>query len=171
MASQSDSILSILKRVYRLLSPHERKRSVLLLLSIFANSIVEILGLAVIVPVIGLVIQPDTIQTNPYLNRAFEITSTMGIDTPDRFLILLCAIMIGAFLFKALFGLAVNLFQARFSFSVAHRLSGLLWTHHFSKSLERMRSSNSGRLLAEINGWPINFARLFMVGGALIISE
>ena len=70
-----------------------------------------ILGLAVIIPVIGLVVQPETIQTNTYLNRAFEITSSIGIDTPERFLILLCAIMIGAFLFKALFGLAVNLFR------------------------------------------------------------
>ena len=143
----------------------------LLLLSIFTNSIVEILGLAVIIPVIGLVVQPETIQTNSYLKRAFDLTSNVGIDTSGRFLILLCAIMIGAFLFKALFGLAVNLFQARFSFSVAHRLSGMLWTHHFSKSLERMRSSNSGRLLTEINAWPINFARLFMVGGVMIISE
>ena len=165
------STYAILSRVYALLNQQERKRSVFLLLSIFTNSIVEILGLAVIIPVIGLVVQPETIQTNAYLNRAFELTSTIGIDTPERFLILLCAIMIGAFLFKALFGLAVNLFQARFSFSVAHRLSGLLWTHHFSKSLERMRSSNSGRLLAEINSWPITFARLFMVGGVLIISE
>lgn len=165
------STYAILRRVYALLNQQERKRSVFLLLSIFTNSIVEILGLAVIIPVIGLVVQPETIQTNAYLNRAFEITSSIGIDTLERFLILLCAIMISAFLFKALFGLAVNLFQARFSFSVAHRLSGLLWTHHFSKSLERMRSSNSGRLLAEINGWPINFAQLFMVGGVLIISE
>ena len=161
----------MLRRVYALLNEAERKRSVLLLLSIFTNSIVEILGLAVIIPVIGLVVQPETIQTNSYLKHAFDLTSTVGIDTPERFLILLCVIMIGAFLFKALFGLAVNLFQARFSFSVAHRLSGLLWTHHFSKSLERMRSSNSGRLLAEINAWPINFARLFMVGGVMIISE
>ena len=165
------STYAILRRVYALLNQQERKRSVFLLLSIFTNSLVEILGLAVIIPVIGLVVQPETIQTNAYLNRAFEITSSIGIDTPERFLILLCSIMISAFLFKALFGLAVNLFQARFSFSVAHRLSGLLWTHHFSKSLERMRSSNSGRLLAEINGWPINFAQLFMVGGVLIISE
>ncbi len=167
----STSTYATLRRVYQLLNKKERNRSVFLLLSIFTNSIVEILGLAVIIPVIGLVIQPETIQTNPSLHHAFELAGTIGIDTPYRFLILLCVIMIGAFLFKALFGLGVNLFQARFSFSVAHRLSGLLWTYHFSKSLERMRSSNSGRLLTEINTWPITFARLFMVGGVLIISE
>ena len=171
MTPTQDSILSILKRVYRLLSPHERKRSVLLLLSIFANSIVEILGLAVIVPVIGLVVQPETIQTNPTLFAAFNATSTIGINTPSRFLIALCCLMIGAFLFKALFGLAVNLVQTRFSFSVAHRLSGLMWSHHFSQSLERMRGTDSGRILAEINAWPLQFADFFMVGGLMILTE
>ena len=155
MASNSDSILSIVKRVYRLLNPRERKRSVFLLLSILANSIVEILGLAVIVPVIGLVVQPETIQTNATLLTAFNAASTIGIDTPSRFLIALCSLMIGAFLFKAFFGLAVNLFQTRFSFTVAHRLSGQMWSHHFSQSLERMRSTDSGRILSEINTWPI----------------
>ena len=171
MASNSDSILSIVKRVYRLLNPRERKRSVFLLLSIFANSIVEILGLAIIVPVIGLVVQPETIQTNATLLTAFNAASTIGIDTPSRFLIALCSLMIGAFLFKAFFGLAVNLFQTRFSFTVAHRLSGQIWSHHFSQSLERMRSTDSGRILSEINGWPILFANVFMVGGLLILTE
>ena len=143
----------------------------LLLFSIITNSIVEILGLAVIVPVIGLVVQPEQIQTNTYLKRAFDLTGTFGIDTPKNFLILLCALMFGAFLFKALFGLAVNLFQTRFSFSVAHRLSGQMWTYHFSQSLERMRSANSGQILAQINGWPLSFANAFMVGGLMILNE
>ena len=171
MTPETDSIFSVLKRVYRLLNPHERKRSVLLLLSIFVNSLVEILGLAVVVPVIGLVIRPETIETNEYLYAAFQTVSRIGIDTPSRFLIALCLLMIGAFLFKALFGLGVNLFQSRFSHAVAHRISGEMWTHHFAKSLERMRSTNSGRILAEINIWPIYFANNFMVGGLLILTE
>ena len=143
----------------------------LLLMSIFVNSIVEILGLAVVVPVIGLVVQPETIQTNHTLRIAYDAVVPLGINTPSRFLIALCVLMIGAFLFKALFGLAVNLFQTRFSFSVAHRLSGKMWTYHFSQSLERMRGTDSGRILAEINGWPIQFANAFMVGGLMLLTE
>jgi ABC-type multidrug transport system fused ATPase/permease subunit len=169
--AKSDSIRSILKRVYQLLNARERKRSTLLFLSILANSIVEILGLAVIVPVIGLVIQPETIQTSATLRTLYEAVEPFGINTPSRFLIALCFVLIGAFLFKAVFGLAVNLFQTRFSFTVAHRLSGQMWSHHFSQSLERMRGTDSGRVLAEINTWPVNFATSFMVGGLMILTE
>ena len=142
-----------------------------MLLSIFVNSIVEILGLAVVVPVIGLVVQPETIQSNPTLKSAFDAVAPLGINTPSRFLIALCGLMIGAFLFKALFGLFVNLFQTRFSYKVAHRLSGQMWSYHFSQSLERMRGTDSGRILSEINVWPIQFANAFMVGGLLMVNE
>ena len=169
--SDNNSIFSVLQRTYGLLDKSERKKAVMMLLSIFVNSIVEILGLAVVVPVIGLVVQPETIQSNPTLKSAFDTVAPFGINTPSRFLIALCGLMIAAFLFKALFGLAVNLFQTRFSFSVAHRLSGLMWSHHFSQSLERMRGTDSGRILSEINGWPLQFANAFMVGGLMMVNE
>ena len=92
-----DSLLAILKRVFGLLSASERNRSGLLLFSIIANSIVEILGLAVIVPVIGLVIQPEAIETNTQLRKAYSWTHSFGIDSAKEFLILLCAGMISAF--------------------------------------------------------------------------
>ena len=157
--------------MYRLLNEKERKRSLFLLLCIFVNSIVEILGLAVIIPVIGLVVQPETIQTNPVLKTSYDAVVPLGINTPSRFLIGLCFLMIGAFLFKALFGLAVNLFQKRFSYSVAHRLSGQIWAFHFRQSLEQMRSADSGKILTEINLWPIQFANAFLVGNLLILTE
>lgn len=166
-----DSIFSILRRTFRLLNKKERRTSLFLLFGIFANSLVEILGLAVVVPIIGLVIQPESIHTNSTLNAAFQSASTLGIDTTASFLIVLCVLMIGAFLFKAVFSIAINLLQARFSYDVAHRLSGQMWTYHFSKSLEKMRGSDSGRVLSEINGWPLQFANSFMIGGLMILTE
>lgn len=142
-----------------------------MLLSIFVNSIVEILGLAVVVPVIGLVVQPETIQSNPTLQSAYDTVAPLGINTPSRFLIALCSLMIGAFLFKAFFGLFVNLFQTRFSYRVAHRLSGQMWSYHFSQSLEKLRGTQSGQILSEINFWPISFANVFLIGGLIILSE
>lgn len=168
---KSNSIVSILARVFKLLINKERGRSGLLLAGIIANSIVEIFGLAAIIPVIGLVVQPDSITKNKILHSMYGLLGPFGVNTPHRFLIALCVLMIVAFLFKALFGLAVNLFQARFSYSVAHRLSGQMWHHHFNHSLEGMNGKDSGQILSEINTWPIVFAQFFMIGGLLIMTE
>jgi ABC-type multidrug transport system fused ATPase/permease subunit len=161
----------ILRRVWRLLTPQERRRAGIMFLGIVVNSIVDILGLAAVVPVIGLVIQPDLIQSNPYLARTFEASQAVGIASERGFLMFLSVALVGAFLFKALFNLGLNLYQTRFSFAIGHRISGLMWQYHFSQSLERMRSTESGQILAEINGWPINLASNFIVGNLRFINE
>ncbi|HIB77006.1 MAG TPA: ABC transporter ATP-binding protein [Flavobacteriales bacterium] len=167
----NESIFGILSRVYRLLDTRERKLALPLLGGIILNSFVDILGLAVVIPVIGLVVDPSAIKTNSFLSKSFDISHGIGIHTENGFLILLCVIMAGAFLFKGLFGLLTNLYQSRFSFSVAHRISGNMWMYHFTQSIERLRGTESGRILAEINVWPQSLARTFIVGSLLLINE
>jgi ABC-type multidrug transport system fused ATPase/permease subunit len=165
------SILGILKRVWAMLTKKERHRAGLLFIGIIINSFVDIIGLAAVVPVIGLVINPELIHENEYLARAFELTSQWGIDTERKFLMLTSIALVAAFLFKALVNLGLNLIQTRYSFAIGHRISGLMWQYHFSQSLERMRSTESGRVLSEINGWPLNLANTFVVGNLRFINE
>ena len=165
------NILGIFRRVWKLMTPHEHRRAGLVFVGVFINSFVEILGLAAVIPVIGLVIQPDLIHDNTYLTRAFEWTSQVGIDTERKFLMFASIALVAAFLFKAIFNLGLNLIQTRFSLGIGHRISGLMWQYHFSQSLEKMRSAKSGRVLAEINGWPNNLANGFIVGSMRLINE
>lgn len=153
------------------MTKRERQKSGILFLGTIVNSFVEILGLAAVVPVIGLVIEPELIRTNQYLAKAFEWSSVIGIDTERRFLMLTSVLLVAAFLFKAIFNLGLNLFQTRFSLGIGHRISGLMWQYHFAQSLEKMRSQQSGRVLAEINGWPNSLANVFIVGSMRLINE
>ena len=164
-------VLTVFPRVWKLMTKREKQKSGILFIGTIVNSFVEILGLAAVVPVIGLVIEPELIRTNAYLATAFEWTSAVGIDTERRFLMLTSVLLVAAFLFKALFNLGLNLFQTRFSLGIGHRISGLMWQYHFAQSLEKMRSQQSGRVLAEINGWPGNLANNFIVGSMRLMNE
>ena len=159
------------RRVWHLMLPSEHRRAGLLFVGTIINSFVEILGLAAVIPVIGLVIDPDLIRSNEHLAKAFYLTKSIGIETEREFLMMAAVGLILAFLFKAIFNLGLNLIQTRFSLGIGHRISGLMWTFHFSQSLERMRSSESGRVLAEINIWPLTMATVFIVGSLRILNE
>jgi len=169
--TQSSSAKYYLPRIYNLLSNSEKRKAWLLLLGVLANGFVEILGLSALVPVISLVIDPTLIQSNEYLKTLQEFLGLFGISDSSEFLTCLCILLVSAFLFKAVFGLLIQYLQARFSFKVAHRLSGLMWSHHFSKSLEQLKASSTGHILTEINIWPLIFAKVFMLGGLMIITE
>ena len=135
VANRPDTIANIFRRVYRLLTPLERRKSVVMLFSVFLASVTELLGLAAVVPVIGLAIQPDTIQRYAPLRRTFEFAQEMGAESEREFLIVLAIGLVGVFIFKALVALWLTLYQTRFSYAVAHRLSGQMWSYHFSQSL------------------------------------
>ena len=162
---------AIFRRVYELLDGREKRIAGGLMAAVFANSFVDLLGLAAVIPVIGLVVEPELISSNAFLGSIYDIAYANGIGSEKRFLTLLCFLLIAAFLFKTLFGIWLNHVQSRFAFRVAHRMSGEVWLHHFSDSLERMRSKESGRVLTEINSWPVLFARVFITGGQLLINE
>lgn len=164
-------MISNLKRTFFLLNQNERQKAILLVPIIFLNSIVEILGLAAILPLINIIIQPEEVRTDSYLTFIFDWLNALGIDGDKEIIILLSITTFSAFLFKAIFGLGVNLIQTRFSFSVAHRITEEMWRHHFSKSIERLQSSDSGKVLSEINSWPIQFANTFLVGCLLVLNE
>ena len=168
---EQDGLLRVISRVFHLLTSKERQTSLLMLGTVVLNSVVEILGLAAVVPVIGLAIQPEAIHRYEFLDSFYGWTLQMGVETESDFLILLSILLVVVFAFKAAIGLALTLFQTRFSFSVAHRLSGIMWSYHFSQNLENLRGSNSGRILAEINVWPAGFANAFMVGSLRLITE
>ena len=164
-------VLTVFPRVWNLMTRRERHKSGILFLGTVVNSFVEILGLAAVVPVIGLVIEPELVRTNEYVSKAFAWSSIIGVDTEQQFLMLTSVLLVGAFLFKATFNLGLNLFQTRFALGIGHRISGLMWQYHFAQSLERMRSQQSGRVLSEINDWPRYLANFFIVGSMRLINE
>ena len=153
------------------MTKREKQKTGLLLMGALANSFVEILGLAAVLPVIGLVIEPELIQINEYLSRFFDPATAIGISSDREFLMLLSIMLVAIFLFKALYGLLINLFQTRFSLGIGLRLSGLMWRYHFSQSLEPIRSQQSGKVLAEISSWPNSLANVFIVKGMRLISD
>lgn len=169
--SKQDGLLQIFARVHGLLIRKERKRALLMLCTVVLNSAVEVLGLAAVVPVIGLAVEPEIIHRYVYLQQLFEACRVVGVTTEKDFLIFMSIALVAVFVLKALVGLGLTLFQTRFSFSVAHRLSGIMWTYHFSQNIEQLRGSNSGRILSEINGWPAGFANTFMVGSLRLTTE
>ena len=53
------------------------------------NALLETLGVASIMPLLAVLGNPDMINTNPFLSRAYIMCQSFGIDTPYHFLIIL----------------------------------------------------------------------------------
>ena len=76
-----------LKKLSFLLSSEERFRAILLLLMTLIMALIEMLGVASILPFIAVISNPQIIETNTILSTVYEIVTNFGINNEQEFLI------------------------------------------------------------------------------------
>jgi len=171
IGTREASARSILPRMWRLLTPVERKRSYLIFVGVLLNSTVEIIGLAAIVPVLALATTPELLETASVFRTCYEFTCRFYPVQTSDFILIACAFLIAAFTIKSVLQIFIGYLTSRFSYSIAHRISGEVWKYHFSNSLQRVRSQESGQILTEISAWPLGVAQTFILGNIRLINE
>lgn len=168
---RTPTLLSLLRKSFSLLNGSERRKSIFLLGGIIVGGVTDVLGLASVLPVIGALINPDEVAQIPVFSTALEYVFGVESISQRQIVTSFSLLLILAFTIKATISLVLTFWQTRFSFAVAERMTSSMWDFHFASGLEKMRNKNTGLLLAEINGWPTQFAQTFISGSLLTLSE
>lgn len=75
-----------LKKFLYLLTPQERRRASLLLLMITVMALLDMIGVASILPFMAVLTNPGLIETNLVLNTMFHASSIFGVENFQQFL-------------------------------------------------------------------------------------
>ena len=78
-----------ISKMFYLLSPNERKYSYLLFVMMVIMALIEMLGVASILPFVSVLTNPDIIETNLYLNKLFKFSAKFGVENTQQFLFVL----------------------------------------------------------------------------------
>lgn len=145
-------MLSQFVKLFQLLDSHERKRAFALLFLVLMLGLVEVAGVASIMPFMAVVANTEIIETNFYLNKAYN---ALGFESQDRFLVFLGSavfvVLVGSLLFSAL----TNWVIFRFMQMCNHRLSSRLLSKYLHRPYVwflRQHSADLGKtVLNEVN--------------------
>ena len=77
------------KKIFDLLSPRERRQVFYLLIMILIMALLDVIGVASIMPFIGVLSNPDLIENNILINNLFNYSNLLGVKTNDQFLFVL----------------------------------------------------------------------------------
>jgi len=95
-----------IKNLIFLLTPHERKRALVLLIMILIMALLDMIGVASILPFIAVLTNPTLIETNLFLNSLYQALFIFGVETNQHFIfalgILLFLLLVISLSFKAL---------------------------------------------------------------------
>ncbi len=147
--------MNILKKIVFLLSPHERKRAVLLMLMLLVMAILDMIGVASIMPFITVLTNPDIIENNFLLKFMYENSSTLGVNNINEFIIalgiLVFFVLVISLIFKAITTYAQLRFVLMREYSIGKRLMQGYLSQPYSWFLNRHSADFGKTILSEVN--------------------
>ena len=145
-----------LKKFISLLTPNELRHAILLLLMILIMALLDMIGVASILPFMAVLTNPNIIDTNIIINKMYQISIIFGVENNEEFLfalgILVFVLLITSLSFKAL----TTYIQVRFvqmrEYTISKRFVESYLHQPYSWFLNR-NSANLGKtILSEVGG-------------------
>lgn len=146
--------MQILKKFLFLLNSREKKTASLLLIMTFVMALLDMIGVASIMPFVAVLTNPGLIETNSILNMLFQVSNFFGINNNQQFLFALGVLVFLILLFSLFFKSLVIYVQARFismrEYSIA-KLAVEKYLHQpYSWFLNRHSAEIGKTILSEI---------------------
>lgn len=147
--------MKTVKKIWELLLPKERKRLILLLAMTVCMAMLDMLGVASILPFMAVLTNPTVLETNDLLKTAYEYSSIFGVANHDQFLflsgIVVFVFMVFTMVFKALTTFAHIRFTWDHEYTLGVRLIERYLHQPYAWFLDRNSTSLEKNILHEVS--------------------
>jgi ABC-type bacteriocin/lantibiotic exporter with double-glycine peptidase domain len=144
-----------LKKIFSLLNSNEKKSFYYLLVLISITGLIDMLGVASILPFLALVINPDIVQTNEIYNYLYIKSAILGVGNSKQFLIFFGLIIFFFMMFSVIFRTYTNYKQVYFALMREYSIGKRLVEAYLKQPYIWFTTKNSAELgkniLSEIN--------------------
>tara|TARA_B110000444_G_C18825148_1_gene589902 strand:- start:169 stop:1962 length:1794 start_codon:yes stop_codon:yes gene_type:complete len=141
------------KKILFLLTPSERKKASLLFVMITLMALLDMIGVASILPFMAVLSNPSLIETNLILNTMFQVSNIFGVENNQQFLfalgVLVFVLLIFSLAFKAITQYALLRFVQMLEYSVGRRLLKIYLHQPYSWFLGRHSADLGKNILSE----------------------
>ncbi|HUN01305.1 MAG TPA: ABC transporter ATP-binding protein [Niabella sp.] len=143
-------------------------KAILNLLYIFLNSLIELIGIAFLIPLLVVILDEEKIKTNFWLNELYTIGD---FESNSSFIIFLSVLILFFTISKNLASLFLLRLRFRFSFSVYQYISQALFQTYYGLNFQRLKAQNSNKLVNNITSVTLLFSQNVINSVLGIINE
>lgn len=163
---------NIISNSFRSLIEHtsasHKKRLSLLSVLIFFSAILDVVGLAAVVPVIKAGTDLEIIHSNEYLNALY---TSLDFSSEKYFVLFLIGILLGYFFFKTAFGIFVNWVQARLSSDITVSIAKDQFGKYFQLDFIDYNQIKSSLMIRNILYNPTSYTQWIVQPLMMLFSE
>ncbi len=138
--------MKTLKQIFFFLTSKERKKAKILMMMILIMAILDMIGIASILPFMAVVTNVDIVHSNLILNKMYQFSKLYGLQNVDDFLIVLGACVFILFTFSLTFKAYTTYIQIRFVQMCQHNLSNYLVKNYLLQPYSWFLNRNSAEI-------------------------
>ena len=154
------------KKIIDLLTPQESGRFILILIIVLISGLLDVFGVASIMPFIAVLSKPELVETNIILVSAYKFSQNFGVNTTSQFLFLLALFSFLTLVFSMVFKALTMYAQLRFAvmreYSLGKRLLEGYVRQPYVWFLNRNSAELGKNILSEVSRYT-NYCLLPMV--------
>ena len=158
--------MRVYKKLLYLLSSYELKKFTLLVIMMMVMALLDVIGVASILPFVAILTNPSVIDTNILLNNLFHLLKNIGVETQEEFLFTFGVIVLLLLIFSLTFRALTTYLTLKFVFMLEHSIGKRLVKRYLYQNYEWLISQHSSDLgkniLSEVTQVIGNGIRPFM---------
>lgn len=134
------------RKIFFLLTRQERARAIFLLLLILSMALIDMLGIASVMPFIALLTNPEIINTNEFINFIYNKANFIGVKSERDFLILSGILVFFLIIISIIIKALTNYFQSKYIRFCEYSLSKRLLKRYLYQPYSWFINNNSSNL-------------------------
>lgn len=165
---RSNALSKAIKSLKVHLTSSQKKKMLGLSFLIFISAVLDVFGLASILPLVKLATEPALILKNDILRKIY-FTGQFANEKNFLLFVIICVFLF--FLFKTFFGLFVNYLQTKFSTAVAYGITKRQFEKYFGLNYYQFSSIKSSSIIHHVINNPISYITWVVLPLIMLLSE
>ncbi len=157
-----------LKNVRTLLDYDQKRRSFAMLLLLISNAFIDVFGLAFLIPITKIALEPSLIETNEWVTWSYHLLLS---SSHINFLLKLSLLLLLVFIIKNTFSLIVLYIQSKFAFNIALRIGQKQFQFFIEQGFLHIKSVDAGHKIYNIANIPYLFAVNYLLQLLIFTTE
>lgn len=145
-----------------------KRKAVTSSLLLFLNSILDLAGLASLLPLFSLILQDNFIENNKYASSLYNY---FGLTNENQLIIIVASFVVLIIVIKNIISLLITKYQANFSFGIMKYSISRLHRIYYKKGFSYFKKTNSNVTLRDIYVIPSRFASTITMNLLLLFNE
>lgn len=165
---KANIIIKTFSFILGVLPKREKTKALFVLLLLFINSSIEVIGLAALLPLFKLILEPDFVETNEYANYLYE---SLNFGSSNDFIVFICFFVVGIFLIKNSLSLFILNYQSKFALGLSKKLAMKLHLLFHSYGYAFFKNNSSHKISHNVNVVTQRFAQNQVLGLINLLNE